>query len=95
MNPQTNIGLNATSSDTIHKEGELTKTVEKVTAKIPSITFLNLALASMAVSAGIALVSKRKGLANFVGLWAPSLLVMGLYNKLVKVEGSDRTEHLH
>ncbi|MFN8792603.1 MAG: hypothetical protein ACK5Y2_14200 [Bdellovibrionales bacterium] len=95
MDPQANLDLKSSSSDTIHKEGELTKTVEKVTAKIPSITFLNLALASMAVSAGFAFLTNRKGLANFIGLWAPSFLILGLYNKLVKVEGSDRTEHLH
>jgi hypothetical protein len=25
----------------------------------------------------------------FVGQWAPSLLILGLYNKLVKLEGHD------
>jgi hypothetical protein len=29
-------------------------------------------------------------LASFVGLWVPSLLLLGLYNKIVKVAGSDR-----
>jgi hypothetical protein len=27
--------------------------------------------------------------ANFVGQWAPSLLILGLYNKMVKLHGSD------
>jgi hypothetical protein len=27
--------------------------------------------------------------ANFVGQWAPTFLILGLYNKLVKLEGSD------
>ncbi len=31
-------------------------------------------------------------LAGFVGLWVPSLLLLGVYNKIVKVAGSDRTE---
>jgi hypothetical protein len=31
-------------------------------------------------------------LANFVGQWAPTLLLFGLYNKLVKIAGSDRSE---
>lgn len=31
-------------------------------------------------------------LANFVGMWVPSLLLLGVYNKIVKVAGSDRTE---
>jgi hypothetical protein len=29
-------------------------------------------------------------LASFVGLWVPSLLLLGLYNKIVKVAGSER-----
>jgi hypothetical protein len=69
-------------------EGKITKTVEKVTAQVPSIGFLGLAVGSMMVSAGLALAGKRE-LANFVGLWAPSLLLIGVYNKLVKVEGHD------
>ncbi len=30
---------------------------------------------------------------NFIGQWAPTLLVLGLYNKLVKVAGHDRRDH--
>jgi hypothetical protein len=29
-------------------------------------------------------------LASFVGQWAPTLLLFGVYNKIVKVAGSDR-----
>lgn len=32
-------------------------------------------------------------LAGFVGMWVPSFLLLGVYNKIVKVAGSDRTEH--
>lgn len=71
------------------KEGEFTKTIEEQTAKIPSGGYLSLALGSMALSAGLALFSDRKAFANFVGLWVPTLLIIGLYNKLVKLEGSD------
>jgi hypothetical protein len=31
-------------------------------------------------------------LASFIGMWVPSLLLLGVYNKIVKVAGSDRTE---
>lgn len=31
-------------------------------------------------------------LAGFVGMWVPSFLLLGVYNKIVKVAGSDRTE---
>jgi hypothetical protein len=32
----------------------------------------------------------KKDNANFVGQWAPTLLILGLYNKLVKLHGSDQ-----
>ena len=31
-----------------------------------------------------------QSLAGFVGQWVPSLLLLGVYNKIVKVAGSDR-----
>lgn len=74
-------------------EGEMTKRIEQQTAKIPSIGFLGLAVGSMVASAALAFVAQRKDLANFVGLWAPSLLLIGIYNKLVKLEGSDFRSH--
>lgn len=71
------------------EEGELTRRIEEQTAKVPSIGFLGLAVGSMALSAGLAIFSERKEFANFVGLWAPSFLLIGIYNKLVKLQGSD------
>lgn len=79
-------------------EGDITKKIERVTARVPSLGYLGLALGSMAISAGLALMTRRKTMANFVGLWVPSFLLMGIYNKLVKLEGSDyqtRPENLH
>ena len=32
----------------------------------------------------------RAPTATFIGMWAPTLLMLGLYNKFVKVLGSDR-----
>lgn len=72
------------------KEGELTKTVEKFTANIPSIAYLGLAVGSMVISASLAGFTKRKTVANFVGLWVPTIMLVGIYNKLVKLEGHDR-----
>ena len=66
-------------------EGTMTRKIEKQTAKIPSIGFLSLAVGSMVASAGLVAMNKKE-LGNFVGLWAPSLLIIGLYNKLVKIE---------
>lgn len=76
--------------DEEHFEGTTTKAIEDQTAKIPSVFFLTLAVGSMALSATLAVSTKRKDLANFVGLWAPTFLLLGLYNKIVKTVGSDR-----
>ncbi len=76
-------------------EGELTKKIEKVTSQIPSVGYLGLALGAMALSIGLAVVKERKDFANFVGLWVPSFLLLGIYNKIVKTEGSDQQDRLH
>ena len=73
---------------TEHREGPVARSIEQQTAKLPSDLFLWAALGSIAFS----LVCKAKGkneTANFVGHWAPTILILGLYNKLVKLEGSD------
>ena len=71
------------------QEGRLTEKVEKQTAKIPSIAYLALAGGATAASLALAMMKRNKGWANFIGLWVPSLLLIGVYNKLVKLEGSD------
>ena len=75
-----------------HAEGPVAKTIEDQTARLPSDTFLWLALASMAVSA-TAQLSGKKHVSLFIGQWAPTFLLFGVYNKLVKQLGSDRTEN--
>lgn len=72
------------------REGRLTKAIEKQTAKVPSVGYLGLAVGSMLISAGVMIFARRKEAANFIGLWAPSLLLIGIYNKLVKLEGYDQ-----
>jgi hypothetical protein len=57
--------------------------VESQTAKVPSLAFMGLAIGAMAASAALVLTG-RKQLGNFVGQWAPSILIMGLYNKIAK-----------
>lgn len=83
---------NTTKTQAIPTEGQMTKNIERQTAKIPSMAFLLLAGGSLALSATMALVRKDKSAANFFGLWVPSFLLIGIYNKLVKLEGSDWTE---
>ena len=75
-----------------HSEGPVAKAIENETAKLPSDAFLWMAVGSMAVSATMqAMGNKHASL--FVGQWAPAFLLFGLYNKLVKQLGSDRTEN--
>ncbi|WP_433932479.1 hypothetical protein AB3662_48065 [Sorangium cellulosum] len=66
-------------------EGKVTTKIEERTAKVPSGAYLGLAIGSMVLSAGFMLAGKKQ-IANFVGQWVPSLLVIGIYNKLVKIE---------
>ena len=67
------------------QEGKVTKRVEEQTAWVPSLTYMGLAVGSMIASA-VCMATGRKQLAQFIGQWAPSLLIIGLYNKVVKVE---------
>ena len=71
-----------------HAEDPFTRVIEQQTAKIPSDWFLWTAVGSIAVSLILQGMGEEKK-ANFVGQWAPTLLILGLYNKLVKLEGSD------
>ena len=71
-----------------HSEGPLAKAIEQQTAKLPSDVFLWAALGSMAASATLKILKKDKT-ALFVGQWAAPFLLLGLYNKLVKLEGSE------
>jgi hypothetical protein len=74
--------------DADHSEGRVARAIEQQTAKLPSDTFLWAALGSMGLSLGLQLAG-RKEMSNFVGQWAPTILIFGLYNKLVKLHGSE------
>jgi hypothetical protein len=71
-----------------HTEGTIARTIEEQTAKLPSDVFLWAAGASIIGSLALQL-SGREHEGLFVGQWAPTLLILGLYNKIVKVAGSD------
>ena len=71
-----------------HKEGELTKKIENQTAKLPSDTFLFTAMGAMALSLALKCTG-RKDDAVFVGQWVAPILIMGVYDKLVKQSGND------
>jgi hypothetical protein len=65
-------------------EGNLTAAVERGTSMLPSMTWLIAAGASILGSAALMMAGRRET-ANFVGQWAPTLLLLGLYNKVVKM----------
>ena len=71
-----------------HREGVVARSIEHYTAQLPSDTFLWAALGSIGVSLALRMSGNRHD-ALFVGQWAPTFLLLGLYNKLVKVAGSD------
>jgi hypothetical protein len=71
-----------------HSEGTVARSIEQQTAKLPSDVFLWAAVGAMAASATLQLTGKR-AIGNFIGQWAPTILILGLYNKLVKLQGSD------
>lgn len=78
----------ATNFNPEHKEGRLTTMIEDQTAKIPSDVFLWTAIGAIAVSA-ILQVTGVKSKSLFFGQWVAPFLLLGLYNKLVKLEGHD------
>ena len=73
-------------------EGRVAKSIEEQTSKLPSDAFLWMAIGAMAASATMQIMG-NKNASLFVGQWAPTFLIFGLYNKLVKQLGSDRTEN--
>ena len=72
-----------------HTEGSVARAIEQQTAKLPSDTFLWAACGCMGASLLLQCTgNKHAGL--FVGQWVAPLMLFGIYNKIVKVGGSDR-----
>jgi hypothetical protein len=69
-------------------EDQVTGAIESQTSRIPSSGYLAAALGCMAGSA-ILKLSGKDDWALFVGQWPAPLLIMGVYNKMVKQHGSD------
>jgi hypothetical protein len=71
------------------REGAVARAIEEQTAKIPSDWYLWTALGCMGVSLTLKLMGRNNN-SLFIGQWAAPFLLMGIYNKIVKVEGHDR-----
>lgn len=72
-------------------EDEFTKTIEEYTASIPSSAYLGVAVGAMGLSL-LCQIAGRGKWGNFIAQWVPTWLIIGLYNKVVKVEGHDQTD---
>lgn len=87
------------------REGRVARAIEKQTARVPSSFWLWAAGASILgslVFQGIGMFggprAKARQLINpmksptasFIGMWAPTFLLLGLYNKIAKVGDADR-----
>ena len=72
-------------------EDQFTKTVEKYTAAVPSSAYLAVAIGAMGLSLLFQATGRGKW-GNFIAQWAPTWLILGLYNKLVKLEGHDQSD---
>ncbi len=71
------------------REGPVARRIEQKTAKLPSDLFLWGALGAITASLVLqGMNSRHRSL--LVGQWVPTLLLLGVYNKIVKVAGSDR-----
>ena len=72
-----------------YSEGTVARSIEQQTAKLPSDIYLWAAGGAIATSAILQLTGKQK-VSLFIGQWVAPFLLLGVYNKIVKVAGSDR-----
>jgi hypothetical protein len=70
------------------QEDQITASIEKYTAQVPSSAYLAMAVGSMAASLSCKALGKDHA-ALFIGQWAAPFLLLGIYNKMVKQHGSD------
>jgi hypothetical protein len=70
-------------------EGIVARTIEEQIAKPPSDIFLWGALGSIGISLYFELNGETQK-STFVSRWVSPFLLLGVYNKLVKLSGSDR-----
>ena len=86
---------NSQIEDVKAKVTDMTEKVSDVSAKIPPSAFLAMALGSVAISASVAALTGRKSLANFFGLWAPTLMMIGVFSQMKRLEANTVADTLH
>ena len=73
------------------REGKIARSIEEQTSKIPSDVFLWASVGAM-TAAMILQLARQKHMSLFIGQWAAPFLLFGIYNKLVKQRGHDKTD---
>lgn len=90
-----NLNLNSDTDGAEQEEGRVARAIEAQTSKISSDFFLWSGVGAVLLSLGLRLAGKKQS-ANFVGQWVPTVLLLGVYNKIVKVAGHDKkTANVH
>jgi hypothetical protein len=85
LNETQNLGIKQAAR---RAEAGANSLAEGTASRTPSLLFPLAALASIVASATLQSSGHRHA-ALFVGQWAPTFLLFGLYNKIVKVLGAD------
>jgi hypothetical protein len=90
--------VSSMNREPMRREGRVARAIERQTTKIPSDVFLWGAAAAIVISGAIQLVAVRRMrkiarvplfiIGRRIELLAPMLLMLGVYNKLVKQHGS-------
>jgi hypothetical protein len=75
------------------EEAKVAKITEMKTKEVPTSIFITLAGAAIALSFGLAMSKKKKSWAVFVGQWAPTILLFGIYDKIVKTNATSKEEN--
>lgn len=88
---QNHIPVPASREARDHAEGSMTCDVESQMAKLPSEVWLGAAAGAIGFALYLKLSGKRDD-SLFVGQWAAPFLLIGVYMKLVKIDGSDRAQ---
>lgn len=72
------------------KDESLGHSLERQTAKVPSDVFLWSAMGAV-IGSAILQSMRKKEASLFVGQWVPSLLAIGVYNKMMRLMDSKRS----
>lgn len=64
-------------------------TIQSQIVKLPSDAFLWMAVASIGGSLVLQVMGKREQ-SLFVGQWAPTFMILGVLDKLIRIAGSSR-----